>query len=95
MTETALKSMPEDASLLNSLSVLYSRRERFREALGLLSKAVRIAPDDPVSWLNLGVCLEATGDKKGAEAAYRQAIVLQPEFARARQYLGRISKDQF
>jgi predicted CXXCH cytochrome family protein len=93
--EPALNRMPEDSSLLNGLSVLYSRRQRFAEALSLLSKAVRITPDDPLSWLNLGVCLEAKGDRKGAKAAYRQAIVLQPDFARARQYLGRISKDQF
>jgi Tfp pilus assembly protein PilF len=44
--------------------------------------------------LNLGVCLEAKGDRKGAEAAYRQAIALQPDFARARQYLAQLSKGQ-
>src|SRR5260370_37991675 len=91
----AVGRMPEDASLLNCLSVLYSRQQRFQDALGLLSKAVRIHSDDPLSWLNLGVCLEATGDRKGAEAAYRQAIGLQRDFARARQYLRRISKDKF
>jgi Putative Zn-dependent protease, contains TPR repeats len=93
--EPAPARMPEDSSLLNGLSVLYSRQQRFGDALGLLSKAVRVHPDDPLSWLNLGVCLEATGDRRGAEAAYRQAIVLQPDFARARQYLSRISKDKF
>jgi predicted CXXCH cytochrome family protein len=93
--EAARKNMPDDSSLLNSLAVLYSRRQRFPDALALLSNAVRIAPDDPLSWLNLGVCLAATGDTNGAEAAYRQAILLQPDFTRARQYLSRISKDKF
>jgi len=85
--------MPEDSSLLNSLSVLYARRQRFDDALNLLAKAVRLNPDEPLSWLNLGVSLEAKGDRKGAAAAYRQAVLLQPDFARAKEYLARVSKD--
>src|SRR5207248_1935821 len=85
--QPALKRMSEDISLLNSLAVLYARRQLFDDALGLLSKAVRVNPDDPLSWLNLGVSLEAKGDRDGALAAYTQALVLQPDFTRARQYL--------
>ena len=85
--------MPEDTSLLNSLAVLYARQQRFPDALNLLSKAVRVNPDEPLNWLNLGVSLEAKGDRKGAGAAYRQAVILQPDFALAKQYLGRVSKD--
>jgi Flp pilus assembly protein TadD len=43
--------------------------------------------------LNLGVSLEAKGDRTGAEAAYRQALLLQPDLTRAREYLARISKN--
>ena len=85
--------MPADASLLNSLAVLYARKQRFPDALRLLSKAVSLSPDDPLSWLNLGVSLEATGDHEGAAAAYSHALTLQPDFARARQYLNRVSKN--
>jgi Flp pilus assembly protein TadD len=93
MLEPAIERMPEDSSLLNSLSALYARRQRFGEALNLLAKAVRLNPDEPLSWLNLGVSLEAKGDRKGAAAAYRQAVLLQPDFARAKEYLSRVSKD--
>jgi len=73
--------------------VLYARQQRFRESLNLLSKAVRLNPDEPLTWLNLGVALEAKGDRKGAGAAYGQAVTLQPDFALARKYLDRVSKN--
>jgi Flp pilus assembly protein TadD len=91
--EPALKRLPDDLEVLNSLAVAYARRQRFDEALQLLSKAVSRKPGDPLSWVNLGVALEAKGDTKGAEAAYRQAILLQPDSARAKEYLNRVSKN--
>jgi Flp pilus assembly protein TadD len=93
LLKPALERMPEDTSLLNSLAVLYARNQHFGDALNLLSKAVRLNPDEPLTWLNLGVSLEAKGDRKGAVAAYRQAVTLQPDFALARKYLDRVSKD--
>src|SRR5262249_21621081 len=89
LLEPALVRLPDDTSLLNSLCVLYARMQRFDDALQLLSRATRVNPDEPLSWLNLGVSLEAKGDRKGAEAAYRQALVLQPDFLRAQEYLSR------
>jgi len=61
--------------------------------LRVLAEAARINPDEPLTWLNRGVCLEAKGDRKGAEAAYRQALLLQPDFVRAREYLRRLSNN--
>ena len=92
--EPALAKFPEDTPLLNTLSVLYGRKQRFDEALRLLLKAVRINPDEPLSWLNLGVCLQAKGDLEKAESAYRKALLLQPEFTRARYYVNRLLKDR-
>jgi Flp pilus assembly protein TadD len=93
LLESAIERMPQQPSLLNSLAVVYSRKQRFDDALRLLSDAVRINPDDPLSWLNLGVSLEARNDRKGAAAAYQQALLLQPDLAPAREYLGRVSKN--
>jgi Flp pilus assembly protein TadD len=88
--------MPEDLSLLNSLAVAYAGKNRFDESLGLLGRAVRVNAEDPLSWLNLGVCLQAKGNKKGAEAAYREAVRLQPDFDRAKEFLKRLaSKNEF
>ena len=60
------------------------------EAARLLDSAMQINPDEPLTWLNLGVARQALGQKSGAEAAYREAIRLQPDFTRARQYLDQL-----
>lgn len=90
LLESAVARLPANADLLNALAVLYGRQQRFPAALRLLTSALQTAPEDPVTWLNLGVCLEASGDKKGAEAAYRQAVLLQPDLARAQEFLKRV-----
>jgi Tfp pilus assembly protein PilF len=91
LLEPAIEKTGGDAPLLNVLSVIYAHQQRFDDALGVLAEAARINPDEPLTWLNRGVCLEAKGDRKGAEAAYRQALLLQPDFVRAREYLRRLS----
>ena len=91
LLQPALKQMPRDVKLLNSLAVAYVQQNRLDEAQQLLSTAVKIQPDDPISWLNFGVCQEAKGNPQGAIAAYRKSIALQPDFARARQFLQRLS----
>jgi tetratricopeptide (TPR) repeat protein len=88
----ALKKHPDDPSLLNTLAALQVGAGQFDNALRLVSRAVDVAGNDPLSWLNLGVVKEAKGDRAGAIAAYQQALVLQPDFERARSYLDRLSK---
>jgi predicted CXXCH cytochrome family protein len=87
LLEPAVKQRPDDVALHNALAVVYAGQSRFADAIELLSSALRVWPDDPVSWLNLGVCLQAKGDRRGAESAYRQALLLQPDLAKAREYL--------
>lgn len=92
MLENAIQGSQPEAGVLNALAVLYGQGGRYAEAVKLLGIAVQKAPEDPVSWLNTGVCLEALGDKKGAEAAYRQAALLQPDLTRAQEFLKRLSE---
>ena len=87
-------SEPTKVAQLNATAIAYVGQSRFGEALALMQQAVRLAPEDPVSWLNLGVCMEAKGNMDGAAAAYSQAVVLQPEFARAKTYLMRLKKEK-
>jgi Flp pilus assembly protein TadD len=92
LVEPALSRMPNDSSLLNTLATLYAGKARFDIALRLLSTAVQVSGSDPLSWLNLGVVREASGDRAGAIAAYQRSLVLQPDLERARVYLGRLLK---
>jgi tetratricopeptide (TPR) repeat protein len=94
LLETGIRDAPRLSSLRNTLAVLYGRKERFAEAIKILEEAARIDADDPVTWLNLGVCHQALGQKGRAAADYREAIRLQPDFDRARQYLQVLLKDQ-
>lgn len=87
----ALRSEPESTVLLNALAVAYGFLERFPEALDLVRRAVAIDSEDPLSWLNLGVCLQQKGDSEGAAKAYRTALRLQPDFTRARVYLNQLA----
>jgi Tfp pilus assembly protein PilF len=92
LLESALRAGSRDVSVRNTLAVLYGGRNRFPDALRLLEDALQLKPDEPLTWLNAGVAWQATGQKNRAETAYREAIRLQPEFTRARQYLEALLK---
>ncbi|HXA49952.1 MAG TPA: tetratricopeptide repeat protein [Candidatus Acidoferrum sp.] len=92
LLESALREGSRDVSLRNTLAVLYGGRNRFPDALRLLEEALQLKPEEPLTWLNAGVAWQATGQKNRAEAAYREAIRLQPEFTRARRYLEALLK---
>jgi tetratricopeptide (TPR) repeat protein len=93
LLESALRDGSRDVAIRNTLAVLYSTRDRFPDARRLLEEALKLNPDEPLSWLNAGVAWQALGEKNRAEAAYREAIRLQPEFTRVRQYLDAILKN--
>ena len=56
----------------------------------LLRRAITADEDLPLTWLNLGVCLQAQGKVPEAAVAYREALRLQPDFAQVRIYLNQI-----
>jgi predicted Zn-dependent protease len=93
LLEPALRERSRDVAIRNTLAVLYGSQNRFTDAVHLLEEALQFNPDEPLTWLNLGVAWQASGQKSRAEAAYREAIRLQPEFTRARQYLEALLKN--
>jgi tetratricopeptide (TPR) repeat protein len=61
----ALKHMPDDGYITDSLGWVYYRKGRYKDALKLLKKAVDLVPDDPVILEHLGdVYLKMTNKKK-------------------------------
>jgi len=90
LLEGARAATSSDPALLNGLAVAYGYAGRFRDAEPLLRRALAEDDDLPLTWLNLGVCLQAQSREKEAAEAYRTALRLQPDFARARSYLERI-----
>jgi len=91
--ETLLKAsamMPENASVLNDLGLVYIGTGETREAVEVLQKASRIDPDYPDTFNNLGGALLRLGDRAGAESAFRTAIQAQPDFAEAHRNLANL-----
>jgi tetratricopeptide (TPR) repeat protein len=90
LLEPAERADKQNVDLRNTLAVLYGRQQRFREAAGMLEETIPLHAGEPLTWFNLAVCRQAMGDRGGAEAAYREAIRLRPDFARARLALERL-----
>jgi hypothetical protein len=88
-----LEMSPLDVAARNALAVAYGSQYRFASADRLLEKTIQLNPDEPLTWLNLGVARQALGQKARAEAAYREGIRLQPDLTRARQYLEALLKN--
>ena len=65
LLRSGVQQAPDDVRLLNALAVLYGREQMFTEALQLLGTATHISPDEPVSWLNMGVCCRPAEIKTG------------------------------
>ena len=65
LIKEALKHMPDDGYITDSLGWIYYKKGRFKDALKLLKKAVDLAPDDPIILEHLGdVYLKMTNKKK-------------------------------
>ena len=68
----------EDADLLRGLSEVELGKGNRRGARLWAEKAVRVAPDQVKSWLQLGECLRRLGDHTGAQEAVTRAINIDP-----------------
>ena len=75
-------------------AILYSNRgaERLQAgqddaAVAWLESALRLEPSFQDAWVNLGVAFRRTGHLRGAEAAYRRALKLDPYGTPARRNL--------
>lgn len=80
------------AALLNRRGEALYRQGRVGEAILILRQAIAENPDLPEAHINLGAALAARGDRKGAEAAFREAIRIAPEYTAAHRNLKLLEK---
>lgn len=83
----ALELDPGRAASHSLLGLLLLQQGRPDEAIRELSRYVAMRPDDPRGHNNLGVALARSGRLAEAEAAYREALRLDPHQAGARRNL--------
>ncbi|MCA9049600.1 MAG: tetratricopeptide repeat protein [Planctomycetaceae bacterium] len=67
---------------------------RYEDSEAAYREALRINPEDPDAWNNLGILLaDPLGRYEDSEAAYREALRINPEFAYVWNNLGNLLKD--
>jgi cytochrome c-type biogenesis protein CcmH len=90
--ETVVKSRPNDAEPLTYLAKAQAAYGNLPAATETLRKATRLAPDQPGLWAALGQLLVAQNQGQegdASNAAFAQAVKLDPKDAPARYHLAR------
>ncbi|HZZ78740.1 MAG TPA: tetratricopeptide repeat protein [Gemmataceae bacterium] len=67
-------------------------QRKYKEAADAYLATVELRPQDAQAHFSLGECLEASGDRKGAADAYREALRHRPGMASARDRLANLTK---
>jgi len=90
----ALLGTPDAADLLDISGVILSQLGKNDEALGLLTRAVSIAPSNHIFAFNLGTVNAALGKYGEAEACFRKVLAMMPSLPEGFYNLGNALKDQ-
>ena len=85
-----LRAAPDHAETLHLLGALAHQRGRGAEAVELINRAVAREGGVPVFHNSLGIAYRALNRLEEAEAAYRCALALDPNFAEAHGNLGNL-----
>ncbi|MBI5245773.1 MAG: tetratricopeptide repeat protein [Elusimicrobia bacterium] len=88
LLRAAVAAAPDLAIARYNLAAALDGLGRRREALAQLEQAARLDFDDPKILNNLGVALSFAGEHARAEAAFRRAVELAPEWDVPRHNLG-------
>ncbi len=72
-----LATYPDDYTALSNSALLLKQRGELAEALTTLEHAVRVAPDQPIAWSNLGETYMQLERFEDARKAYESAVKIQ------------------
>ncbi|HEY2012153.1 MAG TPA: tetratricopeptide repeat protein [Bryobacteraceae bacterium] len=79
-----LDNDPGNASAHFNLGVLLLGRKETASAIGHLQEAVRLDPNQPLAWNDLGAGFEAEGKLDDALESFRKALEIEPGYTSAR-----------
>ena len=85
--KAALAIAPDDAFSLSIMGNLKFRQAKYDEALDALSRAAKADPKNPEIQNFLGLTLSEKGMRPAAEAAFRKAVILKPDYGGAQNNL--------
>ena len=83
-----LRRNPENADALRLMGTLCARKESYNDAEAFFRRAVDLAPDFWLAWINLGVALNEQQKFEEADAAYRRALEIRPRSVYTLEKLG-------
>lgn len=96
LNETA----PDHPDVLINLSGAYIMQQKWSRAVKILTKAVKLHPQNAMLWMNMGAAqlgrLEIAGPKQQEKAiqAYQRALQIDPDAPNAHYHLGLIYKER-
>lgn len=76
--ETAVKMAPTDVQAVTLLAAFYYRIKRLRDAMRWFKEAIRLQPNMPDNFFNLGKVLNDLGSHEEAETQYKAALAINP-----------------
>lgn len=88
--QSAIKIDPSNPLPYKALAAVYSRENRFDEAINLYQKALEISQPDEAINLDLGWSYEKKGEREKAITEYQKALEINPNFYIAHIYLGHL-----
>jgi Flp pilus assembly protein TadD len=94
--ERGLELAPHDftSHYQHARALLSVRRPRVRDAYDAAVRAVNLAPHSPDAHNLVGLCLDALGDNDGAQAAFRNALAIDPHHTLAQNNLAASEMDR-
>lgn len=83
--EKAIRIAPRDHQVLNAYAVFLCNQREFDEARRSFDRAAAVKTNDTaqVTWTNAGVCMMQIPDHAQAEAYFRSALELKPDYGEA------------
>jgi len=82
-----VQETPETINVYNTLGVIYRKKGDYQTALLQYQKALKIHPDEPLIYYNIGRLYVNMKDLKQAAAAFKDALQQDPEFKEAQEAL--------
>ncbi|MFK7731375.1 MAG: sulfotransferase [Pseudomonadales bacterium] len=83
-----LRANPENVDALRLMGVLSVKKDHYNDAEAYFKRAVELAPDFLIAWINLGTALNEQQKFGAAEDAYRQALAINPGSVHTLEKLG-------
>lgn len=81
--EKAKEENPDDISIMQAEADLYYKMDKVDKYNEVMKEVVKMDPENPSLFYNLGVSSEQLGDKESAKEFYEKAIELDPEMVNA------------